>query len=210
MGSLRDSGKTRLTLSGLQRQAEPRDELLESVREAAGNDFEVFGEMGRTRDGTIAYLARDLAEQKLVALRLTHGPAASNEYFVEVAKELDASVPAPESTCPRCAASLRSWGRFCTQCGIDLWTDPRAGQPRSKEELLHAVQEATRGKFEILGEMSKAGGGGVVYFARHLATGKVEALRLRKEEQGEEYSIGLTGVLHQFADAIATAPRRPK
>src|SRR5437773_7506745 len=112
MGVLRDSGSTKLSLPALKRPAELRDELLESVREAAGSDFEVFGEIGRSPDRTIAYLARDLADQKLVALRLTHSPTTGNEYVLEVARYLDASVPAPTGGCPRCGAPPRPWGRF--------------------------------------------------------------------------------------------------
>jgi hypothetical protein len=201
MGVLRDSGRSRISLTAAPHPEEPRDALLDAVRETAGTDFEVFGEVGRGSDGSIAYLARDLATQKLAMLRLAPDPARPREYGLDVARELDPSVPAPESTCPKCGAPVRSWGRFCTQCGIDLWTDPRAGQPRSKEALLDAVRDATRGKYDILGEMPKTGGG-IVYFARDVHTGKVEALRLRTETGGE-YSVGLTGVLHSLADSIA-------
>jgi hypothetical protein len=206
MSTLRDSGRARLSRVGLEGPAEPRDDLLRAVRETAGTDFEVFGEIGRAKDGTIAYLARDRSDQKLVALRLTPDAHADNEYGLDLARELDDSVPPPSTLCPRCDAPLRSWGRFCTQCGLDLWTDPRAGQPRSKDDLLAAVREATSGKFEVLGEMTKAGGGGLVYFARDLATGRIEALRLRREGD-EAYSIGLTGVLRSVADSIAKYPR---
>lgn len=211
MGVLRESGRTRLSLAALTRPEETRDELLDAVRDAAGSDFEVFGEVGRIKDGAIAYLARDLSTTKLVMLRLTAESGGKN-FGLDVARELDASIASPESTCPRCGTPVRSWGRFCTQCGVDLWTDPRAGQPRSKESLLEAVREATREKYEILGEMPKAGGG-IVYFARDVGTGKLEALRVRSEG-GDGYSVGLTGVLRGLADSIAEYrppdPRDPR
>ncbi len=153
---------------------------------------------------------RDRHDKKLVALRLTRGPG--HEYLLEVAKQLDGSVPAPAGACPRCSAPLRSWGRFCTQCGFDHWTGSPGEQ--SAEELLAAVKQATAGKFDILGQMSRARGGGVVYFAREIATGKVEALRLR-QERDQGYSIGLTNVLQRALDPPAPdqsprTPRRPK
>jgi hypothetical protein len=201
MSLLGKGGRTRVSVPALTRPDESRDDLLEAVREAAGSDFEVFGEAGRLADGAVVYLARDATNKKLVMLRVRPEPDNRNNYELDVARELDASVPAPDSTCPRCNTPVRSWGRFCTQCGVDLWTDPRAGQPRSKEALLEAVQEATRGQYEILGEMPKAGGG-VVYFARDLKTGKVDALRLHTEGK-DTYSVGLTGVLRGLADSIA-------
>ncbi len=203
MGVLRDSGSTKFNLDSL---GAAGDELLDAVRETAAGDFEVFGEIARSPDGTIAYLARELADKKLVALRLTHSPKAENEYMLEVAKHLDASVPAPAGGCPRCGAPPRSWGRFCPQCGLDLWMGPSGTDARSKEALHEAVKQATRGKFEILGEMSRAQGGGVVYFARDVATGRVEALRLQQERNGE-YSVGLTSVLQR---ALASSDKPPK
>src|SRR6266571_8151824 len=192
MGVLRESGSMRLSLSSLTAPAEARDELLGAVRQTAGGEYDVFGEIGRSQGGAVAYLARDRHDKKLVALRLTRG--ASDEYLLEVAKQLDATVPAPGTGCPRCDAPLRSWGRYCTQCGLDLWTGPSLGHTASKDDVLEAVKQATAGKFEMLGEMSPAEGGGTVYFARELATGKIEALRLR-QERGQDYSIGLTNVL---------------
>src|SRR2546421_657377 len=194
MGALRDSGSTRVTLTSLAAPARAGDELLDAVRHTAGSEYEVFGEIGRNAGGAIAYLARDRHDQKLVALRLTRG--ASDEYLLEVAKQLDATLPAADSQCARCGAELRSWGRYCTKCGLDQWTDPSAGATGSKESVLQAVQQATAGKFDVLGEMTRAEGGGTVYFARELATGKIEALRLRKERD-QDYTIGVTSIFQR-------------
>lgn len=159
MGILRDTGHTSLNLPSLGQPGAPRDALLEAVREAAAAEFEVYGEIGRGADGARAYLARDLADAKLVALKLAPAPA-SGEFLLDVVKQLDASVPANETRCPRCSAPLRQWARFCTKCGTDLWTDPSVGQGWSGAELLAAVKEATQGRFEVLGEMRSAQGGG--------------------------------------------------
>jgi hypothetical protein len=211
VSTLRNSGTTRLNLpaaAGPRKTAEPPDELLEAVREVAAGEFAVLGEIGRAPDGTIAYLARDLSTQKLVALRVARGGASGAEYLLDVADQLDASVPAPPTQCPRCNAALRGWGRFCTQCGASLESARGTGEPLDKAELLTAVQEATRGRFEILGEMSRAEGGAVIYFARDPETGKIEALRLQKESDGQ-FSIGLTGVLTRFAGSLPPERRRP-
>jgi len=196
-----------LTLTGLGAPEEPGAELLDAVRETAASEYDVFGEIGRSPDGAVAYLARDRHDKKLVALRLTRGPGS--EYLLEVAKQLDASVPAPAGACPRCGAPLRSWGRFCTQCGFDHWSGSPKGGGQSDEELLAGMKQATAGKFEILGQMSRAQGGGVVYFAREIATGKVEALRLR-QERDQGYSIGLTNVLQRALDPTDQDPRKPR
>jgi len=212
MGVLRDSGSTKFNLDNLGQPGAPGDELLEAVRETAAGEFEVFGEISKGPDGTTAYLARDRHDGKLVALRLSRSPHPGNEYLLEVATQLDASVPAPAGACPRCAAPLRSWGRFCTRCGFDQWTGSGGkgglgGQ--SADELLAAVKQATTGKFEILGQMSRAQGGGVVYFAREIATGKVEALRLQ-QDRDQGYSIGLTNVLQRALDPTDQNPRKPR
>ena len=186
--------------------AEGEDPLLVAVRGAAAGEYDVLGEIGRTPGGPTAYLARDASTKKLVVLRLTLSGA---EYLLEVVNQIDPSIPAPPTACPRCRAPVRGWGKFCTQCGHNLWTEHGAGAPRSKEDLLVAVKDVTRDNFEILGEMAHAGGTGVVYFARELQTGKIEALRLQPEATGG-FSIGLTGVLQRFAQPIAgyKPPRR--
>ena len=52
-----------------------------------------------------------------------------------------------------------------------------------------------------MGVMSRAQGGGLVYFARQIGSEKLVALRL--ERQGEqEYSLGRTGVLKPFAASL--------
>lgn len=203
MGVLRDSGGTKLRLSAAGPAAAPGDELLEAVTAAAAGEFAVLGEIGRAPDGTIGYLARDVISKSLVVLRLTRGDPSRNEYILEVASDVDTNVPAPPTTCPKCGAAVRGWARFCTHCGLDLWSDRAAGERWKKEDLVQAVQEATRGRFEILGEMKQSEGGGVVYFARDLETGKIEALRLHKETE-REYSIGLTGVLSRFAAPLSS------
>lgn len=198
MGVLRDSGSTNFSLPGVRQTERPRDAFLAAVQDAAAGEYEVHGEICRGAGGTIAYLARDLADKKLVVLRLATSAGAADEYSLEVVKELDASVPAPESACRRCGAPLRQWGRFCSMCGSEIWGDLTTSDDHSKEELLEAVREASRGKFEILGEVPRAEGGGVVYFGRDLETGKLTALRLLKEGE-DEYSLGRTGVLKRLA-----------
>ncbi len=196
--SLRATGSARLSVAMRAPVAE-EDPLLAAVRGAAGGDYAVLGEIGRAQ-GTVAYLARDVASGRLVAFRVTPTGAA-DDYVLDLAGSLDQSVPAPQSTCPVCRTPVRGWARFCTQCGRNLWSDQAAGEQWAKDDLLQAVREATTGKFEILGEMEHAGGKGSVYFARDLTTGKIEALRLEREA-GAEYSIGLTGVLQSFAQGI--------
>jgi hypothetical protein len=212
MGVLRDSGSTNFNLPRIRQAERPRDALLEAVQDAAAGEYEVFGEICRGKGGTIAYLARDLADKKLVVLRLSTSAGAGDEYSLEVVKQLDASVPAPEGACPSCGAPLRQWGRFCSMCGCDLWGDPSVGGENTKEDLLQAVKEAAKGKFEVLGEMPWAEGSGHVYFVRDLESGKLAALRLLEEAEGE-YSLGRTGVLKRLAEDVKpvtpSAPRPP-
>jgi len=200
VGVLRDSGSTKLNLRSVPGGPAREDPLLDSVREAAAGEYTVLGEIGRAPNGIVAYLARDVISKKLVVLRLT--ASVTGEYLLEVVTEIDTSVPAPPTACPRCRAPVRGWGKFCTQCGMNLWSDRSVGGSRNKDDLLAAVKDATQGDFEILGEMSRTGGGGIVYFARDVQSGKIEALRLQQEAAGG-YSIGLTGVLQRFAQPIA-------
>ncbi len=206
MSELRDSGRTNFNVPSLADvSGRPRDAYLEAVREAGSSEYEVYGEIGRGEAGTIVYLARDLVDKNLVILRLTPG-GVGDDFFLEVVKQLDASVPAPESFCASCGSPLRQWGRYCTMCGSDLWRDPSLSGEQSREELLEAVKDVAAGNYEILGEIPNAEGGGYVYFGRNIATGKVSALRLLKESEGE-YSLGRTGVLKRLAKDVS--PQKP-
>ena len=210
--ALRDQGATNLNLPAIGNQTPPEDDLLRAVREAANGAFEVIGEMGRGQRGTIVYLARDLANRRLVALRLERGGGAG-EFTLEVVTQLDATVPAVESTCPRCHNTLRGWGRFCPQCGADL-----AGVDAEPERLRQAVAQAAAGRFEVLGEMRGAEGGGRVYIARDLQSQAIVALRLQLERSGEgraEFVLDRTRMLTPLAADLAArgtppaAPPRP-
>lgn len=181
------------------------DDLLRAVQEAAAGSHEVLGEMGRDAGGRVIYLARDLKSGALVALRLD---GAEGDYVLDVARTLDANVGrAISATCGRCGAPLVGWGKFCPQCGADV--AHAVIETGSREELLDAVKAAARDEFEILGEMDRAEGGGVVYFARDLASGNVVTLRLRKEQDAgartESYSLGETQVLRPLVNAIGGA-----
>ena len=184
------------------------DELLRAVQDAAAGSHEVLGEMGRDAGGHVIYLARDLQSAALVALRLD---GADGDYVLDVARTLDPAVGrAMSAACGRCGAPLVGWGKFCPQCGADV--AHAVTENVSRDELLDAVKAAARDEFEILGEMDRAEGGGVVYFARDLASGKVVTLRLRKEQDAgatESYSLGETQVLRPLVRAIGAAAPAP-
>ena len=207
-----DTGLTRLTvLRTRHAQLSPSERLLKEVRTSLGGQFEVFGELGRAAEGKVVYLARELASRHLVALQLVPadgGQGATEDYWVEVLRKLDGSVPAAPSNCPRCGNHLRGWVRYCSQCGADLSgiAPGGGGKPSNADDLLQAVRDSARGRYEILGQMDHAEGGGIVYFARELTSGKLVALRLLKDydtKRGtEQYSIGVTRVLTSLAESL--------
>ncbi len=212
-----DSGKTRiLNLHPDDDLGQPRgDRMLLAVREAAAGVYDLLGELGRNRYGSIVYLGRELATGALTALKLDVSPSNPNELELTVAAELDESIPALGYECHYCGQRLDSWGRFCTTCGRDVsgvTTERMAGFER--EQLLAAVRDAAAGEYEILGEMQRARGGGIVYFARELATNQIIALRLQREKKAEslgepEYSLGRTQVLKPLLEGkeLPDAPR---
>jgi len=206
---LGETGNTRFNLPAAGSQPTSQDPVLASVRAAAAPDYEVLGEIARSaRDGSVLFLARAKVRGGLVALRLSKG-SGSQEYLLELVRQLDATLPSPEGTCGRCGKPFTNWARFCGKCGAALWSDagPLAS-PREREQLRDAVEEAARGRYEILGEMEHGDGPGVVYFARDLASGRIEALRVRPEGT-EEYSIGKTNVMRRLSVSVE-APRAPR
>ena len=208
MGELHKSGSMSLRFRalGATNGGSPRDEYLEAVQAAADGDYTVFGEMGRSQDGGVVYLARDLADRRLVALRLAPDPMGGDEFLLDVVKHLEPSLPALESSCPGCHEPIRKWGRFCTCCGTDLSGVEFAGTPDA--ELMAAVQDASGGDYEVLGEMRHVDGGGLVYFAREKGTRTLIALRLLREGT-QEYSVGLTTALKALSDSVDRPGYRP-
>jgi hypothetical protein len=168
--------------------------LYVAVREAAAGTFDVLGELGAGASGGVA---RELASQALVVLKLEPGDdgAGGSQYFLDVGRELDASVPDVELRCPRCRGKLRQWARFCTQCGLDVSGEaPASGEQASRAALREKVRAATEGQYEFLGDIPRSEGGGLVYFARDLADGKIVALRLQKD-LNKKFEVGVTRTL---------------
>lgn len=190
-------GTTTLTLPTLGHPGKKRDPFLDGVRAATEGSLEILGEISRTEDGTIVYLARYLDGGALVALRLVRGLGARHEYDLDIFEELDSSLPAPPTNCPVCRAALGGWGRFCGQCGSDLSGVDLEGEVKTPTGLMRAAQQAAAGKYEILGQMRRTQGGGLVYFAREMGSMKLVALRLSREA-GEAYSIGVTRVMRSI------------
>jgi len=116
------------------------------------------------------------------------------------------SVPDVEMRCPRCRGKLRQWARFCTQCGLDVSGEaPASGEHASRAALREKVRAATADQYEFLGDIGRAEGGGLVYFARDLADGKIVALRLQKD-LNKKFAVGVTRTLKavESEDAVAS------
>ena len=194
------SGTTQLVLPTLEKPGVPRDRFLDAVRKAAAGEFEILGELGRRADGGIAYLAKDLVEPRLVALRLERTPGGPHNYTLDVLKELDATLPTTGDGCPRCSAPPRGWGRFCPACGLDLSGGSGSRAGLRSGELIQAAREAAGAQYQILGEMKRAEGGGMVYFARERGKQTIVVLRLN-EGPSKSYSVDRTAVLTLLTDA---------
>jgi hypothetical protein len=174
------------------------NELLQALRAATREEYDILGYMGKREDGVFVYLSRELATQKLVALKLeSEGMDENGEptFSIELARDLDATIPDVDALCPRCRSKLRRWARYCTQCGLDVTgISASSGATHTRESLLDAVRSVAGSDYEVLGEMSRAEGGGLVYFAREQASDKIVALQLNREGQ-EDYSLHVTRVL---------------
>ena len=209
-----DSAKTRVLSFGRHDGAGVTrdDAMLQAVRDAAAGVYDLLGELGRNRRGSVVFLGRELATGNLTALKLEESSSDPNELELSVAAELDESVPALGYECQYCGQRLDSWGRFCTFCGRDV-SGVATGQstPDARLELLAAVQAAAEGEYEILGEMPRARGGGIVYFARETSSGMIVALRLQRDQSFEggseaEYSLGKTQVLKPIVQGDDVTP----
>jgi hypothetical protein len=171
------------------------DAVWEALARALSGEYDIVGRIGIGRSGAPVYLARELVTGNLVALRLPPLVAGTEarESGLEIVRQIDASLPEIVASCAHCGAKVRQWARFCTRCGRDIsGLDPSAGQTR--DQLHTLAQRLAAGKYEILGDMTRADGGGLVFFGRQLSTGEIVGLQL---ELGPDAVITMTTT--QFA-----------
>ncbi len=204
---------TRIALAPAVGAVEPSQRVLQAVRDSVRGEYEVLGELGRNAAGVIVFLARQLRVGSLVALRArpADGPAGAGEIWLDVMRQLDASTPGPRETCVNCNQAIGSWDRFCGHCGADL-----AGAPAdraSTEQMLQAVRDAAGSRYEVIGAMNRADGGGDVYFARDPRTGALTALRLKRDAAvpggAPQYLLGRTTVLKSVAESLGVSHGGP-
>ena len=159
-------GATEVFLPAIEEEGAPKDEFLRAVKEAAKGQFEILGELGRRSGGEIAYLAKDLSQPRLVALRFQLRAGSVHDYVVDVVRELDGSIPARGAGCLRCTEPLRGWGRFCPKCGYDLSGLDVAALSSSKKSVKDLFKSLAGTGYGFLGEMPRGDGAGSVIFAQ--------------------------------------------
>lgn len=167
------------------------DAVWEALARALAGEYEIVARLGLGSGGAPVYLARELLTDNLVALRLP--PLVSGneaqEYGLEVVRQLDATLPDIETRCSHCGTTLRQWSRFCSNCGRDISGISPHTSGQTREQLRQLAREAAAGQFEILGEMTRVEGGGLVYFGRETGTGRVVGLQI---EPGPEATVMMT------------------
>lgn len=184
-------------------------DALEVIRELASG-YEIFGELGRTGDDDVWFLARHGEGSALVALRLlVTGRDEWDDpiYDFKVARELGSEVSLAQSNCHACGSPLRTFARFCGQCGADQTKGLRTPAPEERHILLAEVRAAAADLYEILGEMPQAEGGGMVYFALERKTRSLVRLRLRERAGGME--LGETQVGLGVLGSVTVTPVQP-
>jgi hypothetical protein len=164
-----------LTLDG---PAAGAEDLVAHAASALEDRYRLFGELGRGAGGSVAVLARDVVSRGLVALRIRLLSDRPDTVHVAVLKRLDASLPELTGACPSCSEALQSWTPFCPFCAADLSRVAICRSGRTREELLDLVRRASTGRYEVLGETDRLGGGGLVYVGRDLGSGRLVAMRL--------------------------------
>lgn len=184
------------------------DDLLQTVRAAADEFYEVYGELGRESASDIWYLARDRATKTLVALRLRLTGTDSTgkpDYELDVEKELSSTVAVGFGDCPSCSSPIRRWAKFCTQCGKNLGLGTKVPtSPGERAALAEEVRLAAAAEYDVLGEMPWDNGAGIVYFAIQKSNGRLVRLRL-KEDEAEGLVLKETRGILPFAERFSAA-----
>ena len=172
------------------------DAVWSALSRALAGEYDIVARLGMASGDAPVYLARERMTDSLVALRLPplESDGESREFGLEVVRQIDKSLPAIETRCSNCSAVLRHWSRFCAQCGRDVSGLAPAPGGQTRETLRRLARDTAADQYDILGDMSRAEGGGMVYFGRDRATGHVVGLQL---ESGPESTAVITTT--QFA-----------
>jgi hypothetical protein len=171
------------------------DAVWDALARALTGEYDIVARLGVGSSGAPVYLARELVTDNLVAIRLPPLVSGneSQEYGLEIVRQIDASLPEIEGRCAHCAAKVRRWSRFCMRCGSDI-SGIAPSETQSREDLRDIARRTALGKYEMLGDMTRADGGGLVYFGRERSSGRILGLQL-EQGPGENLSIRAT----QFA-----------
>jgi hypothetical protein len=185
------------------------DAVWDALARALAGEYEIVARLGWGSGGAPVYLARELLTDNLVALRLP--PLVSGneaqEYGLEVVRQIDATLPDIETRCSHCGTTLRQWSRFCSNCGRDISGISPASSGQTREQLRKLAQQAAAGQFDILGEMTRVEGGGLVYFGREIGSGRVVGLQI---EPGPEATVMMTATEFAAPDpSFELAETRP-
>jgi serine/threonine protein kinase len=164
-----------------------RDTLLAAKRGALAHGLTLLAEMGRDESTGAAFLARQDAAGALVGVRVWPRSDTRGHEF-EMVFELDVSLPGPASNCYSCGRGVEGWTRFCS-CGADVSGVPRAPTPDGQKSQRERLRHSTRDEYEILGSMAYSGGGGMIYFARHLQRDEVVPLRVYEKDAGGPITV---------------------
>ena len=167
------------------------DAVWEALARALAGEYEIVARLGWGSGGAPVYLARELLTDNLVALRLPPLVAGNEgqEYGLEVVRQIDSTLPDIETRCSHCGTTLRQWSRFCSNCGRDISGISPAASGQTREQLRKLAQETAAGQFDVIGEMTRVEGGGLVYFAREVGSGRVVGLQI---EPGPEATVMMT------------------
>src|SRR6185503_14304839 len=116
----------------------------EALSRALSCEYEILARLGLGSGGAPVYLARELLTDNLIALRLPPLVSGneSQEYGLEVVRQLDASLPEIETRCSHCGATLRQWARFCSKCGRDISGLAPSSSGQTRDQLRALAREA--------------------------------------------------------------------